>query len=99
MSKIKNAIDEILNCELCEGKGMVNGWVAPDGDYDFEWCDCNPAHLSVEEYAEPKLDTCIGCNENRVSWDALYCMNCYLAKNAEIDYAEIDQLWTTKENA
>ena len=43
-------------------------------------------------------DTCIGCNENQVSWDALYCLNCYVAKNAEIDYDEISTLWTTKEN-
>lgn len=44
-------------------------------------------------------DTCISCNENEVSWDALYCLNCYLAKNAEIDYTQIDLLWLTKENA
>ena len=50
MSKIKNAIDEILNCEICDGTGICNGWVSPDGDYDFEWCDCNPNHLSIEEF-------------------------------------------------
>ena len=49
MSAIKNAIDEILNCPICEGVGIVNGWVSPDGDFDFEWCDCNPHHLSVDE--------------------------------------------------
>ena len=43
------------------------------------------------------LDVCIGCNENEVTWDALYCLNCYLAKNSEIDYAEIDKLWTIAE--
>ena len=43
------------------------------------------------------LDVCIACNENEVTWDALYCLNCYLAKNSEIEYAEIDKLWTIAE--
>lgn len=100
MSAIKNLLDTILNCEICEGKGITDEWVSPDGDYDFEWCDCNPEHLIPEiDFQESLPDTCIGCNENKVSWDSLYCMNCYLAKNAEVDYTEIDQLWLTKENA
>lgn len=45
------------------------------------------------------LDLCIGCNENEVTWDALYCLNCYLEKNAEVDYTQIDLLFVTKENA
>lgn len=49
MSAIKNAIDEIVNCEICNGKGISGEWVSPDGDYDFEWCDCNPEHLTLEE--------------------------------------------------
>ena len=49
MSKVKNALDEILNCQICNGKGIDNYWVSPDGDYDFEWCDCNPDHLIVGE--------------------------------------------------
>jgi hypothetical protein len=44
-------------------------------------------------------DICIGCNENAVSMTELYCFNCYLANNAEIQYTEIDLLWRTKENA
>ena len=44
-------------------------------------------------------DTCIRCNENAVSVTELYCLNCYLANNAEADYTEIDLLWKTKENA
>jgi len=44
-------------------------------------------------------DVCIGCNENAVSITELYCLNCYLAKNAEVDYTQIDLLWLTKENA
>ena len=43
------------------------------------------------------LDVCLSCNENAVTWDALYCLDCYLAKNSEIDYAEIDKLWITQE--
>ena len=49
MSAIKNLIDEILNCPICEGKGICNEWIASDGDYDFEWCECNPEHLIPEE--------------------------------------------------
>ena len=81
------------NCDICKGSGISEGWISPDGDYDFEWCDCNTDH-EVQG-----LDICIGCNENSVSWDALYCLNCYLANNAETDYTNIDQLWLTKENA
>ena len=95
MSKVKNALAEIANCKLCNGLGY-EGWSNGE-DYDIEWCDCNPSHLTPEEYS--LADTCMGCNENKVTWDALYCMTCYLAKSAEIDYAEIDKLWTTKENA
>ena len=36
------------NCKECNGKGITNGWVSPDGDYDFEWCDCNPEHETAE---------------------------------------------------
>lgn len=92
MSKMKNALAEIANCTMCNGVGY-EGW-ANGEDFDIEWCDCNPQHLTTEE---PALDTCIGCNENAVSWDALYCMTCYLANNAEIDYDSLDQLWLTKE--
>ena len=48
MSKIKNALEKISNCSDCEGSGIVNAWVSSDGDYDFEWCDCNPNHLTIE---------------------------------------------------
>jgi hypothetical protein len=44
-------------------------------------------------------DTCIACNENAITELELYCTNCYLAKNSEIDYDSLDQLWLTKENA
>ena len=38
-----------MNCLECNDTGIVNGWVAPDGDYDFEWCECNPEHLAQED--------------------------------------------------
>ena len=47
MSKIKNALDEILNCELCNGLGY-EGW-ANGEDYDIEWCECNPERLIVQD--------------------------------------------------
>jgi hypothetical protein len=48
MSKIKDALMDILECEICGGKGISGQWVSPDGEYDFEWCICNPHHLVVE---------------------------------------------------
>ena len=50
MSNMKIALENVLACEDCYGKGYT-GWVAPDGDYDFEWCACNPYKISVEEIA------------------------------------------------
>jgi hypothetical protein len=97
MSKMKNALAEIANCTICNGLGY-EGW-ANGEDFDIEWCDCNPQHLSPEDNLNYMEDTCIGCNENKVSITELYCLNCYLANNAEADYTEIDQLWLTKENA
>ena len=41
-------ITEILYCSICEGKGISNEWLSSDGDYDFEWCDCNPDHLVID---------------------------------------------------
>lgn len=35
-----------ISCE-CEGTGIINGWVAPDGDYDFERCDCNVCYFGL----------------------------------------------------
>lgn len=37
-----------MECLECNGTGIVNGWVSPDGDYDFDTCDCR----------------CIDCREN-----------------------------------
>jgi hypothetical protein len=49
MAKVKDALTTILECEICNGSGISNGWVSPDGDYDFEWCECNPHNLIVGE--------------------------------------------------
>jgi hypothetical protein len=46
MSVIKNLLDTILNCDNCYGQG-VNYW-ANGEDYDFEYCDCNPYRLILE---------------------------------------------------
>lgn len=48
MKTTNELIDTILNCEDCYGQG-ITGWVAPDGDYDFEWCDCNPYKITLSE--------------------------------------------------
>jgi hypothetical protein len=51
MSQIKNALEQIVNCSDCYGQG-VTGWVSPDGDYDFDYCDCNPYNIPADEVAE-----------------------------------------------
>ena len=48
MKNTDELIDTIRNCEDCYGQG-IKGWVAPDGDYDFEWCDCNPFKITLSE--------------------------------------------------
>ncbi len=39
------------NCQLCYGQGMT-GWVSPDGDFDFDYCECNPLELLVDEHGK-----------------------------------------------
>jgi len=51
MGKIKNLYEEILNCQLCYGLGTL-GWNAPDGDFDFEYCECNPHGIPQDEVME-----------------------------------------------
>lgn len=48
MSAMKRLIENILACDTCYGKGFT-GWVSPDGDYDFEYCECNPHNLVLED--------------------------------------------------
>jgi hypothetical protein len=48
MKNTNELIEAIQNCEDCYGQG-VTGWVSPDGDYDFEWCDCNPYKITLSE--------------------------------------------------
>jgi len=50
MSKMKNLLDEILNCDLCYGKGVIG--YANGEDYDFEYCECNPHALILDEDGE-----------------------------------------------
>jgi len=48
MSNTKNALEAIINCPDCYGQGYT-GWVSPDGDYDFDFCDCNPNSILFDE--------------------------------------------------
>ncbi len=43
------------------------------------------------------LDTCMRCNENAVSMTELYCLNCWVDLNSEIDYTQLEQLFITQE--
>lgn len=42
-------------------------------------------------------DVCMRCNENKVTMLELYCLNCYVELNSEIDYDKLDMLWLTQE--
>ena len=46
---MKTLLLAIEECEICECKGISGAWASPDGDYDFEWCECNPEHLIPAE--------------------------------------------------
>jgi len=46
MSKMKQALENILTCELCGGKGY-NYWGNGE-DYDIENCICNPYGLILD---------------------------------------------------
>jgi len=48
MKTTTELIDTILNCENCLGFGAT-GWVSPDGDYDFEYCECNPYKIIIDQ--------------------------------------------------
>jgi hypothetical protein len=43
MSKIKNALEEINNCEFCGGHGYVT-WHS-GREYEIQFCECNPNNL------------------------------------------------------
>ena len=42
---------QIVNCEICDGKGYT-GWTSPEGDFDFEYCECNPDSIIIDEGGE-----------------------------------------------
>ncbi len=50
MAKMKRALEEVLNCSLCYGKGIT--YYANGEDYDFEYCECNPYSLIIDEDGE-----------------------------------------------
>ncbi len=58
-----------INCE-CEGTGMIGAWVSPDGDYDFERCDCNVCYFSLL-LNEPMFNTNPStlCDTHRREWE------------------------------
>ena len=37
----------ILNCDFCYGTGALTHY-SKDGDFDFEYCECNPNRLLTE---------------------------------------------------
>lgn len=47
MNKLENAIATVKDCDLCYGQGFI-GWSSPDGDYDYDFCECNPLELILD---------------------------------------------------
>jgi hypothetical protein len=48
MATTKQLLEKIENCDNCFGLGYF-GWVSQDGDYDFEYCECNPHEIIIGE--------------------------------------------------
>ena len=48
MATTKQLLETIENCDNCFGLGYF-GWVSQDGDYDFEYCECNPHEIIIGE--------------------------------------------------
>ena len=46
MGKMKEALYDILNCEMCYGYGWL--FYGNENAYDVETCQCNPHALDVE---------------------------------------------------
>ena len=44
MSNVKNAIEIIENCKICNGHGYT-GNADKEGNFDIEFCECNPNNL------------------------------------------------------
>ena len=50
----------MVNCDKCQDTGVMDGWVSPDGDYDFEACD----ELCITCHENTHIDgfRCFGCS-------------------------------------
>ena len=48
MAKVKDTLTAIQTCSICSGVGY-QGWISADGDFDFEFCECNPHGLIIGE--------------------------------------------------
>ena len=51
MSKVKENVIQVLTCPECYGQGFT-GWSSPDGDFDFDYCECNPTQIPAETIAD-----------------------------------------------
>lgn len=94
MGKMKDLLTTIQTCEACYGKGIV-GWVNGE-DYDFEYCDCNPYRLIIEDGEVVMSDLvdnpCVDCGDNEAI-DGFRCFGCGIDYN----YSEGVDLFTTQE--
>ena len=54
MAKVKQALSEILNHELCNGFGW---WYWADGkdEYHVESCECNPYSIPADEILDWRI--------------------------------------------
>lgn len=47
MGAMKNYLIGVQDCDSCYGKGYL-GFADSEGNYEFEWCECNPLELDLE---------------------------------------------------
>ena len=61
-------INTKIDCD-CKGEGIVNGWVSPDGDYDFDYCDCNICVANAFDIAMISTNPETLCATHRAEWE------------------------------
>lgn len=57
----------LIDCE-CGGSGYTNAWVSPDGDYDFERCECNVCYFSAIEETSYPVNIATLCATHYQEW-------------------------------
>ena len=58
-----------IDCD-CNGTGITNGWVSPDGDFDFDYCDCSICYAIAIDEHQTKVEIATLCATHKAEWIA-----------------------------